>query len=470
MRKVSHDLYYYHSYRTTQSYPITKLMFSLLYLRAHMKLEYFIARKVAAGGQQSFSRLIIRIAVVAIALSISVMICANALIAGFKQEISTKIFGFWGHIHITDTDISRSILEAYPIRKDQAFYPSLDTISSVSYVSTERFFGREVERLRNTKGGVRHIQTFAIKPGIIEAGKKKQKDIEGIILKGIGSDFDWAFMDQYIKRGKRLNLQDSAMSRDILISEQTAKRLQVDTGDNFIVHFVEKGEQLQRRFFVSGVYKTGLEEYDQKFALVDIRQIQRLLGWSDNEVSGFEVFIEDIDDLIPLAEHIYFEELPNDLYAETIREKLPEIFDWLDLQNINEVVILGLMVIVAIINMVTALLILILERSSMIGILKALGSSNWSIRKIFLYYAAYIILVGLFWGNLIGIGLCVLQDQFEFIQLSEENYYLSTAPIAINLWTILVLNIGTLFVTLIFLIIPSYLVTSVSPVKAIRFK
>jgi lipoprotein-releasing system permease protein len=277
-------------------------------------------------------------------------------------------------------------------------------------------------------------------------------------------------MDQYIKRGKRLGIQDSTMSRDILISEQTAKRLQIDTGDTFIVHFVEKGEQLQRRFFVSGVYKTGLEEYDQKFALVDIRQIQQLLGWSEQEVSGFEVFIDEIDDLIPLAEHIYFEELPNDLYAETIREKLPEIFDWLDLQNINEIVILGLMVIVAIINMVTALLILILERSNMIGILKALGSSNWSIRKIFLYYAAYIILVGLFWGNLIGIGLCVFQDQFEFIKLSEENYYLSTAPIAINLWTIVALNAGTLLVTLVFLIIPSYLVTSVSPVKAIRFK
>ncbi len=435
-----------------------------------MNFERFIARRVAASGQQSFSRLILRIAVAAVALSVAVMICSNALISGFKNEISTKIFGFWGHIHITDTDINRSLLEAYPISKKQPFYPALDTIRRLEYIQQEEWFGYRVERRKETKGGIRHIQVFAIKPGIIEAGKKKEKEIEGIILKGIGEDFDWAFMGQYIKRGRAINLPDSAMSDEILISDQTAARLQVDTGDTFIVHFVEQGEQLKRRFTVSGVYRTGLEEYDQKFALVDIRQIQRLLGWDSDQVSGFEVFIDDIDDLAPITEYIYFEELPPELYAEAIREKLPEIFDWLDLQDINEVVILSLMIIVAIINMITALMILILERTNMIGILKALGSDNWSIRKVFLYYAAYIIAVGLFWGNFIGLGLCLLQDHFELITLSEENYYLSTAPIDLNFWPILLLNLGTLAVTLFFLIIPSYLVTSISPVKAIRFK
>ena len=437
-----------------------------------MNVEYFIAKKVAASGQQSFSRLIIRIAIVAIALSVTVMICANALIAGFKTEISSKIFGFWGHIHITDTDINRSLLEAYPIDKNQDFYPQLEDLEQVEYIAREAWLGglTEVERRKTTEGGVRQIQVFAIKPGIIESGERGDKDIEGIILKGVGSDFDWAFMQQYIKRGRQLALPDSAMSRDILISEQTAKRLRVDTGDTFIVHFVEKGEQLRRRFNISGIYRTGLEEYDEKFALVDIRQIQRLLGWNENQVSGFEVFIDEIDDLVPLSEHIYFEELPTELYAETIRDKLPEIFDWLDLQDINEVVILTLMVIVAIINMVTALMILILERANMIGVLKALGGTNWSIRKIFLYYAAYIIVLGLLWGNVFGIGLCVLQDQLEFIQLSEENYYLSTAPIELNALPILLINLGTLLITLLFLIVPSYLVTNISPVKAIRFK
>jgi lipoprotein-releasing system permease protein len=435
-----------------------------------MNFPYFIARRVAATGQASFSRLIIRIAVIAIALSVTVMICSNALISGFKQEIRTKIFGFWGHIHITDTDINRSMLEAYPIDKDQPFYPHLDTIKGVSYSMKVPFMGRQVQRTYETKGGIQHIQAFAIKPGIIEAGKGEAQEIEGIILKGVGEDFNWAFMDQYIKRGKRLSFPEDKMSRDILISDQTSRRLQVDTGDTFIVHFVEKGEQLQRRFYVSGVYRTGLEEYDQKFAMVDIRQIQRLLGWTEDQVSGFEVFIDDIDDLYALTEYVYFEELPPDLYAESIREKLPEIFDWLDLQDINEVVILTLMVIVAIINMVTALMILILERTNMIGTLKALGTSNWGIRKIFLYYAAYIIVLGLFWGNLIGIGLCVVQDQFELIRLSEENYYLSTAPIALKPLPILLINLGTLIITLLFLLLPSYLVSSISPVKAIRFK
>jgi len=430
-----------------------------------MNFEFFISRRVAANGQQSFSRIIIRIAAGAVALSIAVMITATSLISGFKQEISSKIFGFWGHIHITDLDVGQSLLDAYPIHIKQNFYPFLDTVQSVPYTEEVTRFGKIIEKERRTKGGIRHIQTFALKPGII----KSKAEIEGIILKGVGKDFDWDFMAHYIKKGQAIAHADSAMSSDILISQQTADRLRVDVGDKFVVHFVEKGEQLKRRFNICGIYRTGLEEYDRKFALVDIRQIQRLLGWSENEVGGFEVFIEDIDDLLPIEDYVYGE-LPNDLNSETIRSKFPEIFEWLELQNINETVIMALMLSVAIINMMTALLILILERANMIGILKALGTANWSIRRIFLYYAAYIMLAGLFWGNLIGIGLCWLQDRFGFIQLDEANYYLSVAPVDINGWTILLLNVGTLIITLVFLVIPSYLVSTISPVKAIRFK
>ncbi len=431
-----------------------------------MNFEYFIARKVARAGQWSFSRLIIRIAVIAVALSVAVMIVSTALITGFKREISSKIFGFWGHIHITDPDINRSLLEIYPISKQQPFYPSLDTLRKVTYIETRDIWGYEWEREKDTKGGIHHIQVYAIKPGII----KSKKEIEGIILKGVGSDFDWQFMQRFIQKGRPIELSDTTASQEILISQQTADRLKVDVGDRFIIHFVERGEQVRRRFTVSGIYKTGLEEYDRKFALVDIRQVQQILGWKPDEVSGFEVFIDDIDDLQILNEYIYFEQLPTDLYAETIRDKFPEIFEWLELQNINEVVILALMVIVAIINMVTALLILILERTNMIGMLKAMGSTNWSIRKIFLYYAGYIILVGLFWGNLIGIGLCLMQDRFELIKLDEANYYLSVAPIDLQFSALLLINAGTLLITLSFLVIPSYLVTRISPVKAIRFK
>ena len=433
-----------------------------------MNLEYFIASRVAASGQQSFSRLIIRIAVVAVALSITVMIVAMALIAGFKKEISEKIFGFWGHIHITDTNINRSLLDVYPIKLNQDFYPSLDTIDKINFRETVEIpiLGTSYERLRTTTGGIRHIQGVAMNPGIIKA----KEEIEGIILKGIGKDFDWEFMQRYLVEGKKITMPDSAASSDILISQQTANRLKVGVGDNFRIHFVENNEQLIRRFEVCGIYKTGLEEYDQKFALVDIRKIQQLLKWSENEVSSFEVFIDDVDDLFPLTEHIYFDHIPNSLYAETIKEKLPEIFEWLELQDINEIVILSLMLIVALINMITALIILILERTNMIGVLKAMGSSNWSIQKIFLYYAAYIIGIGLFWGNLIGIGLCLLQKHFQFIRLSEANYYLSVAPIELNFLSIALLNIGTLAIILLCLILPSYLVTTISPVKAIRFK
>ncbi len=431
-----------------------------------MNTELFIARRVAGAGQQSFSRLIIRIAVAAVAVSIAVMIVASSLISGFQKEISSKVFGFWGHIHISDSEINAAFLELSPIERQQPFYPYLDTVRRVPYIRERSILGLTSQSRSYTHGGIRHIQVFALKPGII----KSKNEMEGIILKGIGTDFDWAFLEQYLVEGTRINVSDTLSSSDIIISRQTADRLRVGLGDRFIVHFVQKGEQLKRRFTVQGIYKTGLEEYDKVFALADIRQVQQLLGWREEQVGGFEVFLDDIRDLTPIADYIYYEQLPNDLYAETIREKLPEIFEWLELQDINEVVILTMMLIVALINMITALLILILERTNMIGTLKALGASNWSIRKIFLYYAAYIILWGLAWGNLIGLGICLLQKHFRFIKLDETNYYLSEAPVDIQWLTVAALNIGTLVITLAFLVIPSYLVSRISPVKAIRFQ
>jgi len=432
-----------------------------------MNFSYFIARKVAAGGGQSFSRMIIRIAVVAVALSMTVMVVASALIAGFKEEIAEKVFGFWGHIHISDTNAVRSITEVKPIDIDQPFYPDLNDLGPITYRAQETWFGQVREKERVTEGGIRHIQAYAVYSGIIRAND----ELEGIILKGIGQDFDWNFLQKYIIKGTRLTLPDTTMGDGILVSEYTANRLRLDVGDRFSVFFVTSTyEQLERRFTVEGIYRTGLEEYDRQFALVDIRKIQQVLGWKENQVSGFEVFVDNIDDLDAFTNYIYFEEITNDLYAESIKEKMRAIFEWLDLQDVNEWVILGLMLVVAIINMVTALLILILERTNMIGTLKSLGAANWSIRWVFLYYAGYIILVGLFWGNLIGLGLCWLQATFGFITLDEANYYLAVAPIKINWWSVLLLNGGTLVVTLLFLIVPSYLVSRIDPVKAIRFK
>ncbi len=435
---------------------------------ARMNFELFVARRASLKSRNSFSGLIIRIAIIAIALSLAVMIVATAVISGFKQQIGEKIFGFWGHIHITSTQINRTTGEAVPLNIDQPFYPSLENIEQVYYEDYQRLLGIQLPWTteKQTKGGIRQIQVFALKPGII----RTKKEIEGIVLKGIGQDFDWSFFDKYLVDGTQLSLSDTSVSRGIVISKQTADRLELKVGDRFLFNFVQDGEALLRAFSVDGIYKTGLEEYDRKFALVDIRKVQELLNWGPDQVGGFEVFVDNLEDMERLTDYVYLEELPGNMYCESIREKFPAIFEWLALQDINEVVILVLMFIVGLINMVTALLILILERTNMIGILKALGHSNWGIRKVFLYHAGFIILHGLFWGNLMGIGFCLLQEHFQLIKLSEENYYLSYAPVNINFITIVLLNAGTLLVSVIFLIIPSWLVTRISPVRAIRFK
>lgn len=427
-----------------------------------------MARRIAFASGRNFSRLIIRIAIVAVALSVAVMIVATALIAGFKHEISRKIFEFWGHIHISDTGYSLSF-EPRAISKNQDFYPALDTIDGIPSELLRTLKADEVcPDLRRTKtyGGVRHIQVFAHKPGII----RTKTDMEGILLKGVGADFDWENLRPYLLEGQPIAWNDSTPSRDILISRQTADRLQVGVGDKFIVYFVKEGEQLKRLFQVCGIYKTGLEEYDRKFALCDLRHVQNLLGWKDDEVAGFEVWLDDIRDIDAYNCYIYSEVLPDDLLSVSIRDKFPAIFEWLQLQDYNEVVILTLMLAVAIINMITALLVLVLERTTMIGILKALGETNGRIRQIFLYHAAVITLTGMFWGNLIGLGFCFLQDHFHLIRLNEADYYLSYAPVEVQWWSVIGVNAGTLLITLVFLLIPSLVVSRIAPVRAIQFK
>lgn len=432
-----------------------------------MNLPYFIARKVALNSKKSFSTVILRIAIAAIALSVSVMIIATSFVSGFKSEISEKIFGFWGHIQIIHFESNRSF-EVVPIKRDTAFFNRLDTLSEISYERPTFFLGRMLDfsQTHKSKGKIRSVQVYAEKAGII----KTKDNLEGIVLKGIGDDYNWDFFEKYLLDGKKLNLSDSSMTKGILISKQTADRLRLKVGAKLTVHFVENNRQRVRPFTVSGIFKTGLEDYDKKFAIVDIRQIQKLNNWSEEEVGGFEVFLDDIDDLDLYWKYIYEEELSTDLFAQTIREMYPSLFGWLDLQDVNVQFILLLMIVVAIINMTTALMILIFERTNMIGILKALGNTNWNIRRIFLYYAAYIIGIGLILGNVIGLSFCFLQDAFGLIRLDESAYYVSVAPVEISWWTIILLNIGTLVVTLLAMIIPSYLVTKISPVKAVRYK
>jgi lipoprotein-releasing system permease protein len=443
-----------------------------------MNFSFFIAQRVAAAGRQSFARLIIRIAIGAVALSMAVMIVATCLINGFKNEISSKMFGFWGHIHIMNNSVNTTT-ESTPIPLHQEYYKRVQELKSVPFT--------EKGKIKSTHSGVKFIQSYATKAGIIKTKGKTGElakpnsstndqltttNFEGIVLKGIGSDYNWDFLNAHLIEGRKINYNTDSIeaSRDIIISKTTASRMLLKTGDKFIIHFVQGNDQLQRVFQVCGVYSTGIEEYDKKFALVDIAQVQDLLGWQTNQVAGFEVFINDLRDLKPINDFIYKEIIPNDLYAVTVREEQPAIFQWLDLQDVNEYIILGLMLVVSIINMVTALLILILERTNMIGTMKSLGGTNWSIQKIFIYYGAIILSTGLLFGNILGFGLAWLQRTFHFIKLSEADYYLREAPISFNFPQLLGLNLLTLLVTTLFLLLPSILVTSISPVKAIKFK
>lgn len=435
-----------------------------------LNLPFFIASRIAFSGGKSFSRVVIRIAIAAVSLSVAVMIASTALIAGFKSEISRKIFEFWGHLHISDVSFTLSF-EPKPISMQQDFYPGLEqvhTLPPMEVTKRTNWLGNAQVSisLETPRGGVRHIQVFAHKPGII----RTKTEIEGILLKGVGTDFDWNNLRPYLLEGRPIVPGDSTPSRDIIISRQTADRLQVGVGDKFIVYFVKGGEQLKRLFQVCGIYKTGLEEYDRKFALCDLRQVQELLGWQANEVAGFEVWLDDIRDMDMYNEYIYNEVLPPELLCTSIRDKFPAIFEWLQLQDYNEIVILGLMLAVAIVNMITALLVLVLERSTMIGVLKSLGEVNGRIRQIFLYYAAVITATGMLFGNVIGLGFCWLQHHFRLIRLNEADYYLSYAPVKVNWLAVLGINAGTLVITLIFLLLPSLVITRIEPVRAIRFK
>lgn len=431
-----------------------------------MGLEQFIARRVSASGQNNFTSIIVKIAVAAIALSLVVMIISTAMLRGFKHQISDKIFGFWGHIHIYDTNITRTF-ETVPIDISNEFYADLVKLKNIDFQKPAGILGVEIDGVytqQSTAGGIGQVQSFTILPAIL----RTKEDFEGVMAKGVGADYDWDRMSKYLVEGDTISY-DSTASRQAIISKVISQRLNLGVGDKINVDFFLEGKQRKRQFVISGIYNTGLNEYDKRFILVDQRKVQEVLGWDEDQVGGIEVFVDNLDDVNALSEYIYYDILPSHLYAETIKERFGNIFEWLELQNVNEIVILALMVIVSIINMITALLILILERTKMIGTLKALGMKNWGIRKIFIFQAAHIIIRGLIIGTVIGVGLCLLQQYFGFIKLDEKNYYLSVAPIEINVWIIVLLNIATLILTLLFLVLPTYIVTKISPIKALRF-
>lgn len=407
-----------------------------------MRFAWFITRKIAFSGQKSFSGFILKIAILAVMLSLSVMIVATSMIRGFQNEISDKVFNYWGHIHVSALGFSTSYQEN-PVSKEQQFYPLPEEL----------------------KGDIKHIQVYANKAGLL----KTDEDIEGLVLKGVSGDYKKENILHGIVEGQFPDFTDTVTSNGILLSEHTANRLQLSVGDDAIVYFIETPMRV-RRFQVEGIYKSGIREFDQFYAFVDLRHIQRLNNWSSDQIGGFEIFIHDIHQLEVIEEMLYFNWLPTDLSSFTIKQLYPSIFDWLSLQNKNEVVIITLMILVAIINMSTALMILILERTNMVGLLKALGAADFGIQKIFMTYASLITGLGLLFGNILGLGIAFIQDKWKIIRLPEESYYLAYAPIEMHLPTILLLNLGTLVLCVALLLIPSFLVRKITPVKAIRWK
>ena len=427
-----------------------------------MSITSLISERLSSANTGRLASLIIRLAVVSTALCVAVMIVTSALLRGFKSEISEKIFGFWGHVHVAATQSGNGLFEAKPFSDREPWIDSLRALTApIRYPLGYENMGHGAA----SRAGVRHVQTYIVKPGVIQT----REEIEGILLKGAGADFDWEFFRSSLRAGDLPDLTDSTPSRLVVLSEQTAARVDLTVGDPFIVHFPEGRQLRKKRFTVGGLYRTGLEEYDTQFALVDQRVLQQLLGWADDQVSGVELILDDVADVEGIADYVYYEVLPSDYYAESVRNRFPGIFEWLDLQDVNEYVIIGLMLVVSVINMITALLILVLERANMIGVLRTLGMGARPLRRIFLRFGLRILSRGLLWGNAVGLGLCAVQLATGVIRLSEENYYLSTAPIQINWGVVALLNLGTLAVVMLLLTLPAQFVTRIDPVKTIRF-
>lgn len=412
-----------------------------------MKVSFFIAKRllrkqnVSTNKGENGIRPIILIAIAGIALGVMIMLVSVAIVTGFQNEIRSKVVGFGSHITVSAfnpliTDFSK------PIDKNQSFIPPLLQHPSVN-----------------------NIQVFANKEGIM----KTDEEIHGIVVKGIGSDFNWHFFARNIVEGKPFSASINSPNDSIVISKKLAQKLNLSLHQKVLVYFVQNEKARPRRFYISGIYNTGLEKFDDTYILADIRHIQKINDWSDNLVSGFEVVLNKYEDLEKLDDLIY-NYIGHELTTIKITDLNRDIFSWLELQDINVIIIILLIILVSSINMSSALLIMIIEKTPFIGILKAMGASNWQIRKVFLINAGYLISVGLFWGNILGIAFCMVQKKFQFIKLPEDSYYMPYVPIHLDWGYFIILNLFTLLLCTASMLIPSYAIASISPVKAIKFR
>lgn len=409
-----------------------------------MRWEWFIAKKLvrSEGAKDTVTGPVITVSITAIALGMVLMIVAVATGIGLQERIKDKIIGFSGHIQIQPYDSNISY-EDQPINTRIECYPDITVFD-----------------------GFTHIQRTANKAGILTS----EEDFEGIALKGVGPEYDWSFFEEALEVGFIPQYRDGFESDSVIISRTTANRLRIDTGQEVVVYFIRESPKppLTRYLYVTGIYNTGLEEFDRLYVLCDLDLIRGLNDWEEDETGKFEVFIEDFDDLVNQTNTLR-ESLPFQLNAVSVQQENQQLFKWLDLFDVNIFLIIGIMLVVATINMIGALLILILERTRMIGILKSIGGPDLKIRRIFLYQSAYLILRGLFWGNLIGIGICLAQQQWGFVTLDPSTYYVSEAPILLDPWLILALNVGTLLICLAAMMFPSFMIMRIRPAKALRF-
>lgn len=410
-----------------------------------MNYELFIAKRIIAGKEykNSISSPIIKIAITAISLGIIIMLIAVATGAGLQHKIRDKMSGFKGHVQITNFNNNNSGISLTPISKDQYFFPVIPNVD-----------------------GIKKVQVFANRAGLI----KTDTDFEGIIFKGVSKNYDWSFFKEYLIEGDVPNYDQSRV-RDILLSKTLVDRLQLQLNDTVHATFFKDSKNSlpsSRKYVIKGIYNTGFLEFDKSMMIGDLYEVQRLNKWKADQVGGFEIILEDFNQIKEKSKAIH-NEIPPTLNATSIVDANPAIFDWIELFDNNVWFIIAIMILVAGINMITALLVLILERVQMVGILKSLGSSNTSVRKIFLYNASYLILKGLLFGNLIGLSILFIQNYFGLITLNPETYYVSVMPVYIDFWDVLFLNLGTLILCFLMLLVPSYIITKIQPSKSIRF-